>query len=98
MVSFFSCGKSDDNGYPYKVTYKVTSEATNILIGYYDNGAALTEEVQSGWSKEVTIDKGYATITAVAFDESNLKVKAQIIRDGKVIKEGEGINVALTDL
>ncbi len=97
MLVLASCSKSDNDTYPYYVTYKVTSEAATIVVAYYDNGSVVSNNVQSGWSKEAKIDKGYATISAGALDDNTAMVKIQIIRDGKVIKENEGLTVALTD-
>jgi hypothetical protein len=93
LMALSSCNKSDSDTYPYTVTYQVTSEATTIAVAYYDNGSVVSDNVQSGWSREAVIDKGYATISAGALDDNTTRVKAQILRDGKVIKEGEGLTV-----
>ncbi|MCD8193078.1 MAG: hypothetical protein LUD74_00715, partial [Tannerellaceae bacterium] len=83
------------------ITYRVNApyEDASIYVVYMDSqGNVITETVKSGWSKEVTIQKGRmgvisaGTLYHAGEDENGRLCTAQILQDGKVVKEATSNN------
>ncbi|GEM_PF-5736215 len=110
-VLLTSCGDDEDGiaSGGLKVTYKVISspaDKTYVLASYNDNqGNFIVDEVESGWSLDVELPKGKkAFINGAVMVKSNFtgevdhastSVKVQILKDGKVIKEAEGLSAVV---
>lgn len=97
-LAFTSCKKdsaaSVSAGGKVKVTYKLigSSDVNITTIVYYDNSNSVitkTGNFGSSWtSDQIEVDKLYAIVTASAQGSSDASTfKAQIIQDGKVVKE-----------
>ncbi len=83
------------------ITYAVSTpyEDASIYVVYMDSqGNVITETVKSGWTKEVTIQKGRMGVLSAGtlfhngMDENNSLCTAQIIQNGKVVKEATSNN------
>lgn len=106
-----SCGDDEDGvtSGSLKVTYKVISspaDKTYVLASYNDSqGNFIVDEVESGWSLDVELPKGKkafingAVMVKSKFtgevDHASTSVKVQILKDGKVIKEAEGLSAVV---
>lgn len=89
------------------VTYKATSKPegkTFLMISYNDSqGNYIVKNVESGWLLDVELPKGKkAFISGVVqikdefseeVDINTATAKVQILQDGKVTKEAEGLSV-----
>lgn len=96
-----------DNKNRLSVTYKATSQPegkTFIMVSYNDNqGNFIVKNVESGWSLDVELPEGKkAFISGVVQikDEyleeaviNSATTKVQILQNGKVSKEAEGLSV-----
>lgn len=91
------------------VTYKVTSQPigkTFVMISYNDSqGNYIVNEVESGWSLDVVLPEGkkaFLSGTVQVKDEFSEEVdihsattKIQVLQNGKIIKEAEGLSVVI---
>lgn len=91
---FASCSKDKDTtpGNAAKVQYKIIGSAdVNIsTIVYYDgeNAVSKTGDFGSEWTSEGTITSKTPMVSASAIGKSDAStLKAQILIDGKVVKE-----------
>lgn len=89
------------------VTYKVSSKPegkTYLMISYNDSqGNYIVKEVESGWSLDVELPEGKkAFLSGVVqikdefteeVDINSATAKVQILQNGKVTKEAEGLSV-----
>lgn len=96
--AFSSCKKDSANpvtaGGKVKVTYKIigSADANITTIVYYDSSNSIvtkTGNFGSSWtSDQIEVNRMYAIVTAGADGASDAStLKAQIIQDGKVVKE-----------
>jgi len=90
------------------LNYLISSpeDKTYVLASYNDSqGNFIVDEVESGWSLDVELPKGKkafingAVMVKSKFtgevDHASTSVKVQILKDGKIIKEAEGLSAVV---
>lgn len=99
-----SCSKDDDNnnGGPYDVEFKVTTTGNAQIMNIIHSNAsgdqvALSSVGGTTWSSKVTVQAGVpaVSINATSYSETGATITAQILVNGKVVKEVEGRGTAL---